>query len=1042
MASERAAALLYEARRGNQLAASATARGLAVLGPFDPARIEGNAESEEVLALLCRPLPPRDGRRESLLRDARRVDVLAKILRESGHDGLAATRTALAQDLDSPLQRMLDAFVLDKDVPVEARGEDELIASLDVYRWATEAVARAGLTGSISVEPGRDAIEGRLALLEVTRPVRRLVEGGCVGRERELALLHAYRGAPPEGRGLSEEPAMVVFGIGGVGKSTLVAQFVKDLFDEGDGKPAQPWAYVDFDRPTLASYAPGVVLTDIVHQVAAQFPDQRRVLERSEVVEAQRDLGAGLEALDERSYLARAAEFARAVRSFGDGTLVVVLDTFEEVEREAPKQANEIHRLFAGLAGELPGLKLIVSGRSPAAAFDSTPTRGRRMPILPLDDEGALVLLRHFVAAEAERADRPALALDDDLGREVVGLVGGIPLTLRLAAEVLVHEGAGAIEDAAKRGRALTRVREQLVRGFLYHRILDHISLEYAAETRELRRVAKASIVLRWVTAELVEEVLLPTVGGEGRLPAGRLFDALADDVAFTERDGAQLRLREDLRGPALAALRIENGALVREIHTRAAAYFGKRDDDRDVLEHAYHRLALGEPVAVVAAELGDAVVQRLEPTTGDLSPASAAEIGRALRDTGAAAEASDLVTWERQVLPEAEAALQSGDLVRARALLSKRPARSAGTELHRLTSRLLEAEGKPGAAAVAARRDLHASAAASDPVRYAAAAVRLAGLQEAAARPKEADATLQEAVAAPVLSGFPKLRLELLLNRMAMRERLGLQTEDSRWSLGLEARRMLKRLDPADVNFNTALVRLLAATLGRDEPQRVRAAARLLGFGRGESPVRVEEVVRAVAAWDAAGPDPGRLAAAQGLSTGSDPESLVRAWRARLAGLGTDAAPVLDKLWEFEKPPEPVREALRDVYVWWGVKLPPPDRTAAREHHFLADVPLDWSRPETIQLEELVLTGYPTSTETLSLADRAGIDMSRIAWSQADRTISRELLAVAARTGNVDELIAAMLDDPAAVSIHGALRELVGEDWLATRLESGVTPR
>src|ERR1700754_3206235 len=188
MVSERAGALFHEARRGNELAASATARGLAVLGPFDPARLEGSADSEEVLALLCRPLPPRDGRRESLLRDARRVDVLAEILREGGHDGLARTRKAVDQDLDSALQRMLDAFVLDEDVPVEARGEDELIASLDVYRWATEAVARAGLTTSIAVKPGRDAIEGRLALLEVTRPVRRLVEGGCVGRERELGL--------------------------------------------------------------------------------------------------------------------------------------------------------------------------------------------------------------------------------------------------------------------------------------------------------------------------------------------------------------------------------------------------------------------------------------------------------------------------------------------------------------------------------------------------------------------------------------------------------------------------------------------------------------------------------------------------------------------------------------------------------------------------------------------------------------------------------------------------------------------------------------
>ena len=93
--------------------------------------------------------------------------------------------------------------------------ENDLLAALEVWRWATEAVARANLTGKVAVEPDRDVIEGRLALLEVTRAVRRLATGGCVGRDDELQRLHAYRLPLPTAGNLADEPAMVVYGVGG-----------------------------------------------------------------------------------------------------------------------------------------------------------------------------------------------------------------------------------------------------------------------------------------------------------------------------------------------------------------------------------------------------------------------------------------------------------------------------------------------------------------------------------------------------------------------------------------------------------------------------------------------------------------------------------------------------------------------------------------------------------------------------------------------------------------------------------------------------------
>jgi cellulose synthase operon protein C len=504
--AERARAVLAEAEHSDQLAELPLVERLAVIGTFDPGGLAGGKKAAAVVQLLCKQLPPQAGRREAILADERRIDALAAMLARGGKPVLVQARGSVQPDYDTPLQRMLDAFVLDRSLPVAERDEDELLASIEVYRWATEAVARAGLTVGVSTGPSLDEIESRLALLDVTRAVRTLDEQGCVGREDELTRLHAYLTAPPAGRSLAEDPPMVVYGIGGVGKSTLVARFVMDLYREGHSGRQEPraWAYLDLDRPTLSSYSADVVLADIIRQVGAQFPDQRRGIERSKVVSKQRNVGAGLEAADTAgSYRERASEFASTLPFFSDGSLVVVLDTYEELERielernrlepNRLQMADELYGLFAALASELASFKLIVSGRGLAQAFLSE-RADRQLAVLPLDDDAALELLRFFVAREAAAVHAPS-TLDEELGREIIALVGGIPLTVRLAARVLVHEGANAIVDAAERAYALDRVRSEFVRGFLYQRILDHITVSDLGKTEMLRRVARASIV-------------------------------------------------------------------------------------------------------------------------------------------------------------------------------------------------------------------------------------------------------------------------------------------------------------------------------------------------------------------------------------------------------------------------------------------------------------------------------------------------------------------------------------------------------------------
>jgi hypothetical protein len=82
--------------------------------------------------------------------------------------------------------------------------------------------------------------------------------------------------------------------------------------------------------------------------------------------------------------------------------------------------------------------------------------------------------------------------------------------------------------------------------------------------------------------------------------------------------------------------------------------------------------------------------------------------------------------------------------------------------------------------------------------------------------------------------------------------------------------------------------------------------------------------------------------------------------------------------------------------------------------------------------LEELMLTAYPTNTDTVMLASQAGLDPGMISRASSGRRFTREILATASRSGRLEELVATMLSDPVAVSVHEPLRELVGDTWLS----------
>lgn len=663
--------LQFDADRSDELASSVTVERLALTGIFGPSTLDSD-EARDIGRLLCDELPSH----QFMLRERIRIGALTTMFERAGHAELVRVRHSFAPDMDSPLQRMLDAVVLGGGAPLDQRNEDELLASLLVWRWITEASARGGATLDMPILPSKDAIESQLALSDVTRAVRKLAGSGCVGRDKELARLHEYHRTGPTLSGQSDL-AMVLYGIGGVGKSTLVARFAMDLYERRADAETGVWAYLDLDRPTLASCDADVILDDIIRQVAAQLPDERRKLLRSREVKRLRRKGAGLEAIDTASsYRQPAADFAQAMRDIGGGALLVVIDTYEQLERNQPNQQYELKDLFSLLAAELPHFRLIVSGRTPATVFVEPNRPDRLMHVEDLDDESASELLRYLVDKEATAVGRQIGTFEESLGRDVVELVGGIPLTLRLAARVLVEEGLEAVKDAAARARALNLVRGEFVRGFLYRRILDHIVARPPVTTSDLQVLARAGIALRRISFDLVEQVLIPLLPNAPAASSVELFEALESEVTFVEEDGGALRLREELRGLALAALAFDDPALVRRVHERAATFYESAEDEVGRLEFAYHRLALGTS----PGDFDDSILRQLEPVASEFPRASAVLIRDSVGNHQVAIGERDLQSWERQTLPVVDGALRDGRLNEARALLDSRSERTVGS--------------------------------------------------------------------------------------------------------------------------------------------------------------------------------------------------------------------------------------------------------------------------------------------------------------------------------------------------------------------------
>ena len=609
---ERAArALLNRIARADEVTHSereAYLRAACVLASVrHPERLQpfGSASPGAALHALGRDLrksPARAFAGEYVLEPEARAETLRRMTEEQ----IRAALKLNPHEASGPGQRMFEAMLLGKRPSV---GETDLEMAVQLMTWLR------------SVRPVDAELAIATARLEYARylaPFEALAsDAKFVGREAELDEMREHVGVlPPESltRRIraaltptmfkGQRPALSVFGPGGVGKSTLVGRFALEHLRLPLAQRI-PLAYLDFDRPDRDIADIAGLTSEIIRQISAQRgraayvdlqlrADSLVQLEESrtraqdlptdvvQVQSTQRDEEADVQLIEAVADILRHL-LDLLEQENAPGPLVIILDSFEEVQYRNEARAQAFWEVLWRTSGLKKELRTVISGRSPLRSLTWNGVQATQLAVGELDDMAANAFLeaRGFKDA-AER-------------RDIVRVVGRMPLTLVLVATLLTSGGGGAdsLEGLSGKRRLWFSATDEVIQGQLYQRILGHI------HNPRVRKLAHPGLVLRRVTPDLIEHVLNEpcNLGIESPADAHELFEELKRETSLVTIDDAEDSVvhRRDLRAVMLKLMEAKDPVLVRKIHAGAASWYRASQGLRSRAEYCYHALHLGE---------------------------------------------------------------------------------------------------------------------------------------------------------------------------------------------------------------------------------------------------------------------------------------------------------------------------------------------------------------------------------------------------------------------------------------------------------------
>jgi hypothetical protein len=489
------------------------------------------------------------------------------------------------------------------------------------------------------------------------------------GREEERARINDYLGVlPPNSRwnflkrnvsrladsawqmvsASTGSKPLFMHGPGGTGKSTLLAKVLLDHLTAPESETRFPYAYLDFDVSALNASEPLTLLAEAARQLAVQYASSEA--EWTAARETWLDLIRRPDSLNANVRAGAISQFAQLLRDSKTGSgeartssafvslslsnvrdvlvsdlfnrglpFLLVLDTFEEVQYYDRYLVKDVVRFLNELRRHIPNLKAILMGRAPLDDLKSEFNTTEAVEIegdafgtgIATDFNVIEVALGEFDTMDAISYLTSQGVQDQTFAKELVEVIGGSPLSLRIVARMLkderidIQELRNELEPISSSwitgffGKKKAAPKA-VVQGVLFRRFLNHIHEE------KIKSLAHPGLVLRRIDPELIREVLAAPCGLGDITPAQsvQFFWSLAREVSLVGTDyavtGPVLVHRPDLRRVMLRLMQSDASMAdkIRCIHTGSVEYYTRYveahpGDLPARVERLYHRLML-----------------------------------------------------------------------------------------------------------------------------------------------------------------------------------------------------------------------------------------------------------------------------------------------------------------------------------------------------------------------------------------------------------------------------------------------------------------
>lgn len=786
-----------------------------VVVTFDPQDLLDLGATGEVIDFLdaeCHLVPVPDGPSAWTLDDAVRTRLFATVDRAA----LVSARKAVNRVPTTPIQWALDRSL-------EGGWSAWEVGELDDESTAALAVVSRWWAGGRYDVPSPDDLGDHLRRRLLLADARSMADDHFVGRRDILAdLRHHYRN--PTGK------AVGLWGIGGVGKSALVARFVVDVVDDPEAWERGVVALLDFDDPAINPMYPAELVAKITDQLdiqiaagSSEFANVRsRVVSESAHSDYRSSSTVRRSAGPDSYWAGLLAQALDEVES----RVLVVMDTVEQAQRRGPSAMYTLADVVRELCRR-PNVFVLLSGRArmPELADLVTPLELRGLA------EAEAVSLMVDLSGGVVDADR-ARALVDRFGTRhtEIGPTGAqegpvliSPLTVRLLASLLAKTGAGSVDPLF----GLQAANEQLD-AELYLRILDHI------EDEAVRALAHPGLVLRRITPEVIRDVLV-TAGGLslGELDERDLFTRLAAEPMLVDRPEPDvLEHRQDVRAVMLPQILRDTAVDSTAIQLAAVDYYAGRPDPVSRTEELYHRLLLGQGRDQLEPRWDPRAAERLVTAVDELPQVARvfllSQLPRAFVGDDDRRLLDD-AQWLEKVEPTVEAMLSSGRAQPALDLLLERRRSDGGPLLPLVEIEALEALDRLDDAIALARREAEVAALALDPAAVTDLSLQQCRLFERAGRPGESLAVLDRATAVSRARSVDRLRLLVAWLGVARRNELG--TPADRQQRVDEAVEIGRTATTRRLAEYPGLLRDLAAEVGDEAGDVLDTALRSVGF-------------------------------------------------------------------------------------------------------------------------------------------------------------------------------------------------------------------